>query len=381
MFCDELAAGILPASTPEVQAAFGLRAGLAAGLILVGFQALSLFVEPLLLWASRGRRHRFLLGGVVAMAACCVLGAVSASWGVLLLSVLLYGPASGLGCHLAQASLMDERADDRERAMARWCLAGSLGDAAAFVLLPVLAWAGLGWREAMLVCAVAWAVLATRISPTPDAPPREDVRPPLRRALGEALRNRRLLAWCAAGLLCALLDEIVVAFGAIHLSRRLGLGPEARSLVFGALLAGQIAGTALVERLLATVRPVPLLRTATAAGVVVYVAWVFAPGLASCAVLAFLVGALTSPNYPIAEAQTYAQMPGRSDTVVAIGSLLAAGELIFPVLIAWLAERFGLTAAMLALVLEPAGIFAIASASRSWVNPDLARGARESGPQ
>ncbi len=364
-FCDELASGVLPASTPEVQAAFGLTAGLAAGLILVGFQALSVFVEPLLLLrASRGPRRPFLLAGLFGMAACCLLGAASTGWAVLLLSVLLYGPASGLGVHLAQAALMDERAGERERAMARWCLWGLLGDAAAFALLPVLAWAGLGWRSAMLVCAAAWVLLSSAFHRAPvheaaSAP--DEAKPSLRQALGEALRNRRLLAWTVGGLLCALLDEIVVAFGALHLSTRLGLGPGARSLAFGALLAGQIVGVALVERLLVTIRPLDLLRVSTAMGAVAYVAWVYAPGLASCAVLAFVVGALAAPSYPIVEAQAYASLPGRSGTVAAVGSLLGPFQAALPLALAWVADGAGLTAAMLALVMQPVGVFAISS--------------------
>lgn len=363
-FCDELASGVLPASTPEVQTAFGLSAGLAAGLILVGFQALSVVVEPLLLLrASRGSRERFLVGGLFGMAACCLLGAVSTGWAVLLVAVLLYGPSSGLGVHLAQAALMDERAGDRERAMARWCLWGLLGDAAAFALLPLLAWAGLGWREAMLVCAAAWVLVARAIRRAPireaSSSP-DEARLHLRQALGEALRNRRLLAWSVAGLLCALLDEIVVAFGAIHLSMRLGLGPEARSLVFGALLGGQIAGVAIAERLLATVRPLALLRATTAAGAVAYVASVLASGFASCVVLTFVVGVLAAPSYPIAEAQAYACLPGRSGTVAAVGSLFGPFEAALPLALALLADGAGLTGAMLALALEPLGIFLVA---------------------
>ena len=53
-------------------------------------------------------------------------------------------------------------------------------------------------------------------------------------AIRAALRNRRLLLWLTACWLCSLLDEILVAFGALYLKDRFAAdGGERSAVLFG----------------------------------------------------------------------------------------------------------------------------------------------------
>jgi MFS family permease len=386
-FLDELASGVSPVAAPELEGLFGLSHLGAAGATLVALAALG-FIEPvLLLLADRYPRRWFLCGGLFVLGLANVLAAVAPSYWMLLLALLLYGPASGCGVGLAQASLADASPNDRERAMARWALFGEAGDLATLVLMSLLALCGLGVRAAFAVCGV-WAMLqavalwrahgrqphAGDAGAQPDADADggagadadddedahpETLRDTLRAARG-ALANRELLLWCGAVLLCSLLDEIVIAFGALHLAEHVGATVHERGLVLATLMVGGMVGLVVVERLLVRFDPLRVLVVASAAGALAYLGWLHAGSLLTSTLLAFVAGACCTVHYPIVVARAYASVPGRSAIVNAVHSMCVPFDLALPIALGFLADRVGLRAAMLALTVQPVGILAIA---------------------
>jgi FSR family fosmidomycin resistance protein-like MFS transporter len=374
---DELA-GVAFLAAPEIQAEHGLRYATAALVLFVLPQLAGLLLEPpLYLLADRYPRKPFVVGGLVAMGTGLVLAAVSAGPWTLTASLALAFVGSGLGVNLSQATLMDARTGDRERLMARWALMGTIGDLGTPVLLGALAAASFGWRVACaligtLIVAYALLLVPVRFPDAAGDEGSEEEEPPVREALRAALRNRRLTTWLFGAWLCNLMDEIFVTFAALHLDRALGASAETRALLLGGLLAAEIAGLALTERLLARLEPLALLRAASAACAVAYAGWMAAPGVASSAVLLAVVGFCSAPLYPIAQAQVYRALPGASGMANALGALFTPLDLVLPLLLGVVADRLGLPAALSVLALQPVGLFVIAHAH----GPDrVARGA------
>ena len=363
-FLDELASGIPGISSPDIQNEFQVSYGMAAGWLIAAFGLLAVVLEPpLFLLADRYPRRWFVCGGLAVLAVSCFIAASASSYWILFAALLLFGPASGCGVGLAQATLVDANPGDRERMLLRWTLSGSLGDLSAPLLLIGLAGLGLGWRTAFALSGVVATGLAVSLwrQPFPNlqdedathAPPR------MRELLGDALRNKRLRPWIAGVILCDLLDELVIGFGALFLRDDLGLGLQARGLILASFTAGGAIGLAVSERLLQRFRPLPLLAASCAASSILYMLWLTASGPVVSGLLFFAVGLATSSHYPLASAQAYRALPDRSGSVNAVLSLAFALQLPIPLLLGWVADTFGLLPCLTMLIAQPVGLLAI----------------------
>src|SRR5690606_994311 len=155
-FLDE-AAGVAFVGLPDIQGEFAVpwAAAVFAAFTVPG--VLAWLVEPsLLLLADRHprRRRAFVVGGLLLMGASLVVAASAPGPLTFGVATALAWVGNGLGVNLAQATLMDADPDRREQWMARWTLAGTLGDLAAPLLLAALAAGGLTWRAASAVVGV-----------------------------------------------------------------------------------------------------------------------------------------------------------------------------------------------------------------------------------
>jgi MFS family permease len=378
---DELHSGVFSVGSAAIQASFDIsHRGLLATLLLAPF-ARGMVVEPyLFLLADRWPRRWFISGGLAAIGLAALGCALAPSIGWLAVAVALSGTATACGVELAQATLVDAQPEQRERAMARWVLFGTIGDLCAPLLIGALAIAGLGWRTGFVVMAVSFFGLAALVAraefPAPAAAaPADDgageltVRQSLRLALG----NRRLLAWLLASWLCDLLDELLVILAAVHL-RDHGAGPVERSAIIAGEVVGGLVGLWLFERALAARSPRAILIASAAACATVYAAWLAAPALWLSAPLFALLGVTIAPLYPLTMAQCYAALPGRSGAVHAAGRIVTPLQLGVPVGIAALADGAGTAAALAVILVGPLGIlaFAIALTPRR-VLPSVAR--------
>lgn len=349
----------MPSGAPELLSAFSLTPGQAAGWTLFAYLALGVLLEPPLLAWSQGRRARpMMLVGLGGIALSCLLAAAAPSFWVLLAALLLYGPSSGLGTQLAEAALMTERANDREATLARWMLFGLVGDLLGPIALAGSVALGFGVRGALFaagVFALLQVFAAWRAHPEIDTSDDDEEEPhlPIREALREGLRTRSLLAWSLAVLACSFLDELFVAFGALHLESRLGGGASARAVNFAAFVLGGVGGTVVLERLGARLSPSTWLLAAGTGSFLFYVAWLLAPGWETAAALLVGCGFFSATHYPLLTARAYASLPHRPATVAAIASLTGSLEVIAPLLIAAVADRGGVFVAVCALALQP----------------------------
>jgi hypothetical protein len=277
----------------------------------------------------------------------------------------LYGPAAGCALSVAEGVLVESAGASRERTMARVTLAAALGDLAVPLLLGAFAWLGITWRAGFVIAGgIALALAVThglsreldRAVPKDDD--EEDAEPPtIASALRVAFGTRPLLGWSFAGTLVGLLDEVLVAFTAVHL---VSLGALARAVALAAWIGGGVLGLAWLERRIEQVDPRRVLLAGTAlAGLAM-----FGLALTGDAVLASLlltvIGATTSTFHPLVKARAYASLPGRPALVNAVGSALLPLDAMAPLLLGAIALRFDIQTVMLLLALAPVGVGLIA---------------------
>src|SRR5205823_3862980 len=179
-------------------------------------QLLGALEAPLFALTARWPRRSLLAAAQLAMAATCLWAAAASSHWMLLAALLLYGPATGIACGTAQAALVDAAPRDGERTLSRWALYQSMGDLAAPLLLAGLALIGSGWRAAFVVAAAVALVQAVLVRGGPRLP--QPAPSSLEEAAGPDRGGlRTAILWCGAGVLCTLMDEALVSFGALHL--------------------------------------------------------------------------------------------------------------------------------------------------------------------
>jgi predicted MFS family arabinose efflux permease len=372
-FVDELASGVATSGAPELQQTFATSYAELATVIMLVPGIVGLCLEPpLFLLADRWPRRWFITGGFAGMVASMIVAALAPGPITFAIAISLYGIASGAAVGLAQATLVDANPTRRAAIITRWTLLAALGDGAAPALLTLVAALGLTWRAGYLVLAgviAAWAiVVALRPLPVGFAPPAPDGEgapapaPTLWPALVAAIRNRRLVGWLFALVLCDLLDEILVVLASLHLRDTLGAGPEWRTIVLVALVAGSVIGLVAVERLLVQVAATRLLVWTAIACAVTYAVWLCAPTPLASAILMVPVGITSAPLYPLTAAQAYAANPGKSGAVLAIGHLFTPLALALPWLLGAVADAWGLPIALGLLAIQPVGLAIMAIA-------------------
>jgi predicted MFS family arabinose efflux permease len=365
---DELATGVVPSGAPELLGAFGLTPAMAAGWTLFAFQVLGAVLEPPLMAMAHGRRARPMrVAGLLLMAATTIAAALTSSYGLLLAALVLYGPGSGLGVNLAQAALVAAHPHDREAVLARWTFYGLAGDLLAPGALAVSVALGFGWRGALLAAGALVALQAVATLAAGGEPEDDDDSGPglsLREAVRAVLGSRPLIAWSAVAVLCGLMDEVLVAFGALSLQERLGADATTRAVILSAWVVGGLLGAPLLERHASRLRPSTLLWVSGVGCAVAYGVWLFVATWQVSALALGVAGLFAAMHYPLLKARAYAALPDKPTVVAAAGSLLGSLDLALPLLVGAVADGAGVFAATLVLLAQPAGVLAAAVAAR-----------------
>lgn len=371
---DELVDGTKDAALPLIRHDLALTYGqiglLASAPLLLG----SLLELPVGVLAGQGRSRRLavLAGGVVFILSLAAVAAAQ-SFAGLLAAFVIFFPASGAFVSLTQSGLMDADPGRREQHMARWNLAGSAGAVAGPVLLAGVLAAGGSWRTAYLVLAVcaaaAWLGLA-RDGPRPVPPPAPAESGPTEsgpdqpgggsalRRVGRALRQPGVARWLVLLQVCDLLLDILTGFLALYLVDIVHATPEQAALGVAIRLGTGLAGDVLLIRALERVSGLSLLRLSAAAATVLYPGFLLVPGLGPKLAILGLLTMVTTPWYPVLQAQLYRSLPGESGIVVSLSSAssLLAGAV--PLAVGFLAQGFGLAWALAGLAIAPLGILA-----------------------
>ncbi|MEP6977164.1 MAG: MFS transporter [Thermoleophilia bacterium] len=313
--------------------------------------ALELAYGPI---SDAGGRRPLLLAGGLAFAAALLLAAAAGGFGMLLVALLLFSPASGAFVGLSQTALIDLAPERHEQAMARWTLAGSVGVAAGPLLLAATVALGGGWR--MLVAALGFATLPlvaiVRKLPLPRPAETAGVRAELRRTVA-ALRRREVLRWLVLLDVGDLVGDVFTGFAALYFVDVAGTSPATAALAVGLLSGTSLAGDALLVLLLARgVRGLVYLRWSAVALLLVVPAFLLLPGFAKLGPLA-LLGLLRAGWYAILKARLFSALPGQSGAALSLSSLSGLLGSLPPLVIGLLAQRFGLGAALWLVLVAP----------------------------
>ncbi len=363
---DELAGGAREAAWPFLKGALGLSY-LQIGFLLGLPALLSGVLEPLLgILADLGHRRLLVLAGDVVFCASLFLTAASGGFWVLLLSFVLFYPASGAFVNLSQAELMDRSPDRRDQNMARWTFAGSAGALVGPAALGGMAGIGLGWRGLYALIGAASAaalVISARVafprsSPVPANPKARLSAEPFSlrtsvRAITGALRNTEVVRWLALLELANLMLDVLFGFLALYLVEVASLTPAEAALAVTAGAGAELLGDFLAIPLLEKVGGLAWLRLSAALAIGAYSGFLLAGPTAAKLLLIALVGLLRSGWYAVLQARLYASLPGQSGLAVAVGTVAGSVAALIPVGLGALAQAAGLRAAMWVLLAAP----------------------------
>ncbi|GEM49356.1 MFS transporter [Deinococcus cellulosilyticus] len=358
-FMDELVDGVSGAAWPLIQQDLSLSY-LQVGILLGAPALLANLIEPILsLLADLGWRRRLLLwGGVGYTIGMALIAMVGGFWG-LLAAMVLYYPASGMFVNLMQAAWMDAEPERREQNMAKWALAGSVGNVLGPLLISFLAFLGLGWRPGFVLLAVLmglalWFAFRIRHLLEEPAPPteQETLLEGLKGA-GQALLKKDVRLYLILLEFANLMLDIFRGFIALYFVDVVGTGEAQAALAVTVLTGVGLLGDALVVPLLERVSGLAYMRVSVVLILLLFPIFMLTPGLVPKLVLLGLLGILTSGWYAILQARLYASLPEKSGTVLALGSIAGLVGGLFPLLLGAWAQLYGLNSAMWLLIAGP----------------------------
>ena len=359
-FLDELVFGVRETAWPLIRDDLRLTYT-QVGIVLSVPAVFGNLVEPAVgILGDVWRRRALVLAGGVVFALATVLVGLSPSFAVLLFAECLSSPASGAFVGLSQATLMDAEPSRREQNMARWTLAGSIGNSAGPAAVGLCVWAGLSWRwnfiavGALMLGAVAVACRhafengASHSEGTTRAAFVEGVREALR-----ALRRRVVLRWLLLLLLGDFTYDVLRGFLALYFVDVVGAGEGRAALAVVVWTWVGLVGDFLLLPLLERVRGLSYLRVSTAVVSVLFPALLLAEGFTSKLVLLGMLGFANAGWYAILKARLYEEMPGRSGITMTLSNVFGLFGGLVPLGLGALAQRFGLGAMMWLLAAGP----------------------------
>jgi FSR family fosmidomycin resistance protein-like MFS transporter len=362
---DELVYGVQSAVLPSIRGDLGLdyaQVGLLLGLPGI----IGTLIEPVIMLLGDTRlRKGLIVGGGLAFSLALLITAASQSFWAILLAFIMFYPASGAFVTLSQATLMDLNPGREPQMMARWTVAGAIGNLAGPLLLAGGFILGLGWRWSYASLAIVALGLALvtwsrrfpgrQSHPTPEGQPESSGAEfkGLLPNLWQALKNPRLMRWFILLTFSDLLLDVYLSYSALYFTDVVGLDAAQVSVMIGILMAVGLAGNLVLVPLLEHIPGRKLVRVSASITGVIYIAWLLLPFHWTKLGLAALLRFTAMGWYEVLQGEAFAALPGKSGTVMAINSLMSllGGGLAW--LIGWTAARAGLPAAMWLLLLGP----------------------------
>ncbi len=355
-FLDELVFGVREAAWPAIRADLGLSYS-AIGVALTVPILVSGVLEPLVgVLGDSGKRRVLVVAGGVAFAGALVLVGYAHSFGALLLGFMIFYPASGAFVSLSQATLMDRDPDQRERNMARWVVAGSVGVVVGPLVVAAAITLGWGWRPVFLALAVGTIPLVLGARSSHGHQPGTGTFRQAAGAAWTALRNREVIRWLMVLELSDLVGDVLTGFLALYFVDVVRVTAAHAALAVVVWTLAGLAGDVTLVRLVARISGVAYLRAAAATATVVFPALLLAPGLPLKLALLAILGVVSSGWYAISQGRLYGELPGSSGAALALSNVSAVVAAGFPLLVGVLAERHGLGSAIWGCALAPPAI-------------------------
>jgi MFS transporter, FSR family, fosmidomycin resistance protein len=316
-------------------------------------------LDPLIgvLGDTSRRRFVLVLGGIAFVVSAALTSAAVGFW-MLVVVLVVANPASGAFVSLAQATLMDLAPEQRERNMAWWTLAGSLGYVGGPLLLALMLYAGGGWRAAIAVLALGGLPLVLGARRLPAAVSVTDTARAWYQALS-AFRRREVLRWLALLEAADLLVDVFHGYLALYLVDV--ARTDAATAAFGVAVwtGAGLAGDWILLLVLRRVSGRRYLRVTAVAALVAYPSFLLVPGEAGKLALVAVLGLLNSGWYAIPKAALYEALPGRSGAAIAVGGVGRLVGASVPLALGFVAGAAGLATTMWILLLAPVAVLGL----------------------
>lgn len=358
---DELVDGVQGAAYPLIRNDLQLSY-VQVGLLLTVPNTISSLIEPILgILADLGRRRQLILGGGIAFAIALLLVCLSHHFLWLLAAFVLFYPASGAFVSLSQATLMDIEPTRHEQNMARWALAGSVGNVLGPLALALAIGFNQGWRSVFLVLAVLTVCLLAMLWKYPIATlnPSSQVEQPIhsfndgiRHAI-KALKRCNVLRWLTLLQFSDLMLDILRGFLALYFVDVVGTSSSQASFAITVWLGVGLLGDFLLIPLLERVRGLDYLRVSAMIVLCLYPAFLVVPNINLKLVLLGLLGLLNSGWYSILQGQLYTALPAQSGTVMTLNNLAGLVGGLIPLVLGWVAQQYGLQQTMWVFLAAP----------------------------
>ena len=359
-FLDEFVFGVREAAWPLIRA--DLKLSYAQIGMLLGVPGIvSSIVEPFFgVLGDAGKRRIIVLGGGIFFCLALLLTGVSRHFALLLLSFMLFYPASGAFVSLSQATLMDIEPARHEVNMARWTFAGSMGVVAGPLALSTVVALGMGWRAlfvAFAVLALVLVALAWRFRFDGGITEADDIKATFA-GVWYALRRGEVLRWLTLLTFSDLMLDVLLGYLALYLVDVAGTTSAQAASAVAVWTGVGLLGDLLLIPLLVRIPGMRYLRVSTLLELGLFPAFLLLPSFGVKLVLLGLLGLFNAGWYAILKAQLYASMPGQSGTVLAVSNIFGLVGALIPWGLGLVAERFDLRVTMWLLLLGPVALLA-----------------------
>jgi len=360
-FLDELVFGVGEIALPFIRNDLHLTYT-QIGLLLSLPGILAAFIEPFIgVLGDVWKRSLLIIVGGILFTASLVLTSISTTFYLLLFSFIIFFPSSGAFVTLSQANLMDSAATRHEQNMARWTFAGSLGVLAGPLLLGLFVYFGLGWRgtyAALASFSTLCLFAALRYLP-PDSIT-SSAFPSLRvvfdgfRLAFSALKRVEVWRWLLLLEFADLMMDVLFSYLALYfVDVVLATQAQAAIAVTIWLAMGLITDFLFIPFIDRQKDSLKFLRRTAFMELFAFAVFLLIPGIIPKLIAVIMVNLFNTGWYPILQGRLYSSLPGQSASLMAIGSVTAPLAKFFPFLIGFLADQFGLQAAMWILLLGP----------------------------
>ncbi|MFG6094453.1 MFS transporter [Leptothoe sp. ISB3NOV94-8A] len=358
---DELVGGVLDPAWPLIRQDLNLSYG-QVGLLLATPSTISQIIEPIFgIWADMGHRRRLIIGGGMGFAIALFLLSFSQDFTGFTLGLMLLGPASGSFVNIAQATLMDLEPTRHEQNMARWTLAGSLGNVMGPLILAVAIALNQGWRGALFILAVLSGLMAVllwrspnlfKLTSSPEARKVHSLNHGFRNAIS-ALKRPNIVRWLTLLQFSDLMLDVFRGFVALYFVDVVNTNATQASFAMAIWLGFGLLGDFLLIPLLERVRGLTYLKVSVILVLCLYPAFLLVPSLTTKYIVLGCLGFLNAGWYSILQGQLYTAMLGQSGSVITLSNLFGLIGSLAPLLIGVAALYIGLGNAMWILIAAP----------------------------
>jgi len=361
---DEIVDGLYTASLPLIRTDLNLSYT-QIGLLFTIPNTIGCIIEPILgIWGDIGHRRKFILGGGIAFTGALLIISLSHNFPLFLVGLVLFNPASAGFVSLSQATLMDIEPKRHQQNMARWELAGSIGNIFGPGILALALGFSKSWRSAFFILAIltifALVMLWKRRNLIPNTASQIDESIPGLKAgiinSFKALKQAKVLRWLTLLQFSDFMLDILRGFLRLYFIDVVGANNTQANLAIAIWLGIGLIGDFLLVPLLEKIRGISYLKVSAGIVLFLYPTFLLVPNINIKLLIVGLLGLLNAGWYSILKGELYTTMTGQSGTVIALSNLGGLIGGLIPLTIGLIAQHYGLQNTIWLLIAAPVGL-------------------------